>query len=935
MGSRTKTSPPPPGAIERWALLIGIDYYFPGKERNVSLRPLKGCVRDVQLIQEYLKSIDVPESRTIKLTASPSPDGNGIKEPPEQWPTHENITAKLDYIRNEASKGALVYIHYSGHGILRRKIKVEDTDGGNKLTGTALVLTNVLSGGAYLSGYQLGVKVKRMVESKNLRVTLALDSCHSGHGVRDDDSSSGDTTYDEEGNPTAVVRGIDEVDDSELESDKQANEDAAAEDGKRHADAELSWLDNPHSCTVLTACGVHQTAGEMAFGKVSSERNGVFTHWMLDMLRQYPKTQLPSYSQMRRCIQFKTKTTPPRREQTPGIFGDAMHEFFGPKRLPWVPSCGIINEDGKYMLAAGKAQGVAVGAIYELRPEDREADMGHAHKASQWGPLRVRIKEVDDLRSEAEAMSESDVPRIEELIRLGNYAVLHQWALPEKTYVSISHRNRDGLQQERHRKKDVFAFFGKYWQRFRIMLTRQSSDKSTAEQAFRLEEIKASAEKELETTPNLHLKPAEGTEKADFQIILDENETAEICDGEGKPLAGLPSISLREGGAIGRLVEVLRHAARFQAVKELRYGKPAGKRLLTEEHFSFEVFDANGQPALMNTAGQYEAKHNQGLQFILRPKQDKGPLYVTLFNLTEDAWAAVNLYPSPGVPPPLVEHEYPTDVKIRMTVPERSDGQTSPRRSCVDIVRAYVYKGSAPLSWDELQLHKISSAADEVPPGDHLERLASLFLDRGEDDQWAVVDFVVNTSLDEAEFPSHPKSGLAPSHKLDASIPQANNDDNSADTQNIAERAAKLCRKPEAAEESSKANIQVGKQSEAVQDRTTAAKGDLETARDVYGSSVSGPARQPNPGNDAQRDKNLELPTLESIRRTIGGIYVVPHDHFNCSISCAISWGCRHIDRQPNRGASGFLRRFRPEDMGNKTTFGMASENAYWSLRRL
>lgn len=147
--------------------------------------------------------------------------------------------------------------------------------------------------------------------------------------------SSEATPYDEDGDPATAARFINELDDSELESDEKADSDAAAEDGLRNADAEpRSWLDDPRSCTVLTACGVFATAKETAFGSARRERNGVLTHWMLDMLRRYPASRLPSYSQVRDYIRAKTAAWFPTQSQTPGIFGDAAHEFFGPKLLP-------------------------------------------------------------------------------------------------------------------------------------------------------------------------------------------------------------------------------------------------------------------------------------------------------------------------------------------------------------------------------------------------------------------------------------------------------------------------------------------------------------------------------------------------------------------------------------------------------------------------
>ncbi|KAI1431056.1 hypothetical protein GGR50DRAFT_112156 [Xylaria sp. CBS 124048] len=608
MDSQTEAHP---DAIERWALLVGIDYYFPGNERPISISPLRGCVRDV-----------------LELTASHSDNDTGIKEKdPHQWPTHDNIMARLDTIRERASPGALVYIHYSGHGVLRRAIGLYG-EGGNKITGTALVLTDVLQKGAYLSGYQLGVKVKRMVESKNLRVTLVLDSCNSGHGMRT-------------GDPNIAVRCVDEIDQSQLDSDKKADDAAAAEDGKRLAEAQPSWLDEPHSCTVLTACNPFQSASETAFGSVSREKNGVFTHWMLDMLREYPKARLPSYSQVRGHVQFKTTST---QDQTPGVFGDTMHEFFGLKVHPWVPSCHIAGEDGKYFLAAGAAQCVAEQAIYEIRPAYGEIDTGNAQDASNWRPPRVRVTNVYDLRSKAEAIFAEDAPRIDELIRLGQHASLYQWALPSQTYVSILNQDQDGRSERSRLRKfwrgDGDNMLSKIWVKLHGKWSRWFDSESDTDKPSRLDKIEALLKKELEITPNLLLKTTKTSQVSDFQIIVGNNDqSAIICDSGRNPLAGLPSISLRDGSAIGRLAEFLRHAARFQAIKELRYGKPMGSNLLTDQYFSYEVYDSYGKPMVKNAAGQYQVKDGQEIRFVFKANSGGQPLYATLLDLEVNTWA--------------------------------------------------------------------------------------------------------------------------------------------------------------------------------------------------------------------------------------------------------------------------------------------------------
>lgn len=72
---------------KRWALLIGINYYFKGTERRITYEHLNGCVPDVFAIENYLQSVG--PCHITKLTAS-----NGGDKPTEDesaWPTAHNL----------------------------------------------------------------------------------------------------------------------------------------------------------------------------------------------------------------------------------------------------------------------------------------------------------------------------------------------------------------------------------------------------------------------------------------------------------------------------------------------------------------------------------------------------------------------------------------------------------------------------------------------------------------------------------------------------------------------------------------------------------------------------------------------------------------------------------------------------------------------------
>jgi Caspase domain len=139
-----------------YALLIGIDFY----RENSRYESLKGAVRDINLVAEYLdKTLKVPAERLFKLTAS-NPGVSSIVEPETALPTYANIVGAFDAITREAAEGAQVYIHYSGHGG-RVKTSYPEQKGADQ-PDEGIVPMDYGSGGRYLLDVELALLLKRM-----------------------------------------------------------------------------------------------------------------------------------------------------------------------------------------------------------------------------------------------------------------------------------------------------------------------------------------------------------------------------------------------------------------------------------------------------------------------------------------------------------------------------------------------------------------------------------------------------------------------------------------------------------------------------------------------------------------------------------------------------------------------------------------------------
>jgi hypothetical protein len=181
-----------------YALLIGIDCYLPNQlPDGGSYKNLSGCIRDIRYVEDFLKlKLKMPPEQIFKLTASnvgkPEPT-----EPPEKWPTYENMVAMFNHVTEVAEPGDQVYIHYSGHGG-RVKTNYPQLKGENGID-EALVPTDIGNSTArYLRDIEIAKLLERMVDKK-LVVTVILDSCHSGGATKGDD---------------AEIRGLDTIDET-------------------------------------------------------------------------------------------------------------------------------------------------------------------------------------------------------------------------------------------------------------------------------------------------------------------------------------------------------------------------------------------------------------------------------------------------------------------------------------------------------------------------------------------------------------------------------------------------------------------------------------------------------------------------------------------------------------------------------------------------
>lgn len=150
----------PAQSPRRLALLIGIDDY-------IAVRPLKGCVNDVERFKSTLVGKFGFDAATIVTLRNAQA-------------TRAGILAAFETLISQAAAGDTVLIHYSGHGSRQQDVSNDEDDGWDE----TLVPHDSRQGTVFdISDDELNGILAR-ITAKTPNVTVVLDSCHSGSATR-------------------------------------------------------------------------------------------------------------------------------------------------------------------------------------------------------------------------------------------------------------------------------------------------------------------------------------------------------------------------------------------------------------------------------------------------------------------------------------------------------------------------------------------------------------------------------------------------------------------------------------------------------------------------------------------------------------------------------------------------------------------------------
>jgi hypothetical protein len=505
-----------------YALLIGAGFYFPNMtETGATFPSLQGCVRDITRVEKELLigRLQVPPEHILTLKASEAgkdkPD-----EPPEQWPTYDNIVAKFQELINMAQPGSQVYIHYSGHGG-RATSRYKEVKGQDGIDETIVPIDiQDVAASRYLRDLELARLLKVMAD-KGLAVTLVLDCCHSGGLTRG-------------GGQDIAVRGGMGIDTYERPRDKEESlvaphaelirnwrEMSAA--ATRSITASSGWLPEPTGYVMLAACKENELAVEYAFN--GTGRSGALTYWLLHALQEMG----PGFSWKQVHDRILGKINSQFVRQTPQLEGEAGRQVFGLTQIPPVYAVRVLQYDSAHArveLNTGQALGAAEGAGFAIFPAN----------STDFTKVKERLA-------------------VAEITQLG---ATQSWA---RITESITPLNLQGGEQAVLIDSGVTAVRGQ------VRLVEEPPPPPAPERMAALQAVE-----DAMTQHGRGFLVKVGKDKtANYQVAISKAGEFEILDAQGTPFTNLrPALTISDPGAAEKVVGRLKHLYKYHTVEQLR-----------------------------------------------------------------------------------------------------------------------------------------------------------------------------------------------------------------------------------------------------------------------------------------------------------------------------------------------------------------------------
>jgi hypothetical protein len=561
-------------------------------------RSLAGCVRDVQRVEQTLRSeFGLTDERLNLLTASCG-DDTKPSESPEQWPTYKNIVHAFRKLEESTQPGEQIYIHYSGHGGKVLTLPEHRALIPHKEIDEALVPTDLGDDeGRYLRDIELAFLLHRLVD-KGLYVTIVLDSCHAGSTTRGEESSvRGISTVNTLDRSSLVARDKELVDNWLQLPPRRVT---------RGVSVSSEWLPDPRGYVLLAACRSHEGAHEYAFDGVNKQ--GALTYWLLESFSKFDDGV--TFRTLHRFIHAKVSQQFRGLDaQNPQLEGEGDRVLFGREPVQTPFAFVVLNLDEanrKVTLSAGRVHGLGADARFALYSAD-QADVKRTDT-----PLAIaQVIESGITSSSARLVS------LHGQVEQGDRAVLlvPGTDTPRFTVKVLAPEDTTHLQEE------------------------------AVEQVVEL----------LRRHKEGYLKLVEGEEAPDFLTTITPEGLFRICDSSGDEIPNIrPALSLDDAGVPQLVVERLLHLAKYRTASELRNLDPLSplSRKFSVELVGLQADYKPGAPLHPQpfTEPQDTPTVKVGEWIFLRVRnhyttQDGITLNVTVLNLRPD-WSIRQVFPS-------------------------------------------------------------------------------------------------------------------------------------------------------------------------------------------------------------------------------------------------------------------------------------------------
>lgn len=653
-----------------YALLIGIDFYEP----NRLYKSLKGCVRDINLVNAYLQT-SVHPVHTWKLL-SPNPEVFDLAEIQSTQenisPTYANIINAFTEITETAQAGDLIYIHYSGHGG-RAATVYPDLKGEGQNDEGIVPLDIGDHNGRYIRDVEIATLLKRMTD-KGLIVTLVLDSCHSGGATRGDaEIRSAAVTDMTPRSAESLVASRQELVNNWLNLTQMTRIGAAG-------------LPETRDYVLLAACRPNEYAYEYAVQ--GSDRHGALTYWMINTLTSSASSGQPlTYKLLHDRINAQIQSKFP--QQLPMLLGESNRLVFGRDRWSTPYTVSVIGVDlnkAQVTLNAGLAQGLSRGTRFAIYP---------LH-TTEFTDKRKQVAIVEVIQVEAAGAvarlihdSQEGGIGINGAIEPGAPAVMTSAPVDLIRRVRLFDQKTQGEQENE---------LPLEW------VEQQTSAMEAVRQALQ---------------ENGWLREVEANTEADYQVAVGRNGAYEICIGT--PIENLrPALNITDPTAAEAMVQRLVHLAKYQAVQSL--SNPSSK---LAELFDVELLDADQRPF---PDAQIPTIHTGDIICLRLNNRGMQSLKVAVLDL-EPTWAISQL-PLQGIEAPFynLDAGEKQEIKLSLTLPDDEE-----YRETKETLKVFaIQKGVADFRWLTLPALDQPPETRGVALDAALQELAELPATRGE-----------------------------------------------------------------------------------------------------------------------------------------------------------------------------------------------------------